>query len=118
MTKLNFLLAILVGCCLVSCLDLYDEPHDWSEVVAVEVAPETIPVSVFGEPSVIEGINVKRIDSEQWFGMPIYEIEGFDYEIGFRYVLIVEITHLSNPPQDSSNERWLLVKVLSKTRAN
>lgn len=53
------------------------------------------------------------IDSEQWEFF--YEqIEGFVYEPGFVYRLLVAKEPIQNPPMDSPNTKYLLIKQLSK----
>ncbi len=42
------------------------------------------------------------------FYVPLNGIRGFDYQIGYRYKIKVLITHLANPPQDSSNQIFAL----------
>ena len=45
-------------------------------------------------------------------------IEGFDYTEGFVYDLDVTILEIENPPQDTSGLRYILNKVLSKTKVD
>ena len=42
------------------------------------------------------------------------EIEGFDYEWGFRYELRVLVTDVPNPPADASSLAYSLLEVVSK----
>lgn len=42
-------------------------------------------------------------------------IEGFTYEKGFEYELLVKETPIEYPPADASSIRYTLVKVVSKT---
>ena len=42
-------------------------------------------------------------------------IEGFDYEPGFEYELVVERHTVENPPADGSSLRYVLVRIVSKT---
>ncbi|MEN9919126.1 MAG: hypothetical protein RL662_1562 [Bacteroidota bacterium] len=43
------------------------------------------------------------------------EIEGFNYEPGYEYVLQVEKRNIPNPPADRSSFQYVLVKEISKT---
>ncbi len=43
------------------------------------------------------------------------QIEGFDYEQGYEYELVVEVTKVENPPADASSLKYSLVEVVSKT---
>jgi hypothetical protein len=45
-------------------------------------------------------------------------IEGFDYEPGYTYELLVEKTPVENPPADGSSIRWTLVEVVEKAPAS
>ncbi len=54
-----------------------------------------------------------KIDSDQW--EYFYEqIEGFVYEPGFVYKLSVLKEPLVNPPMDSPDMRYILIRELSK----
>ena len=44
------------------------------------------------------------------------DIEGFDYEEGFTYDLVVEKKEVEAPPMDSSSEIYRLVRVESKEK--
>ena len=41
-------------------------------------------------------------------------IEGFNYEKGYRYTLLVNITEVKNPPQDASSIHYQLIKIIKK----
>ena len=43
------------------------------------------------------------------------EIQGFDYEPGFDYELMIRTEEIPNPPADASSIRFILVEVVSKT---
>lgn len=92
-----------------------DNDVDWSEESIVEVSPNIIPVHIFGEPDVVEGILVKFDGFKEWVPYPLHFIEGFTFEEGYNYSLKVKVIHLANPPQDSYNIRCILLSVLSKT---
>jgi len=42
-------------------------------------------------------------------------IEGFEYEEGYRYTLLVNVTRIENPPQDASSLDYKLIKIIKKT---
>ncbi|AIM36544.1 hypothetical protein KO02_07390 [Sphingobacterium sp. ML3W] len=44
-------------------------------------------------------------------------IEGFEYEEGYTYTIIVNRTRVENPPQDASAYQYELVKIVAKTAA-
>jgi heat shock protein HslJ len=45
------------------------------------------------------------------------QIEGFTYEEGYEYELVVEEEKVENPPADASAIKWTLVEQVSKTEA-
>jgi hypothetical protein len=45
------------------------------------------------------------------------QIKGFDYEEGYEYELVVNVTDRENPPQDVLPQEYTLVEVVSKTPA-
>ncbi|MCA9980784.1 MAG: META domain-containing protein, partial [Anaerolineales bacterium] len=45
------------------------------------------------------------------------EIEGFEFEAGYEYELLVEEIEVEDPPADASSLRWVLVAEVSKTPA-
>jgi heat shock protein HslJ len=45
------------------------------------------------------------------------QIQGFDYEPGFEYELVIREDRIENPPADASSLQWTLVEVVSKERS-
>lgn len=45
------------------------------------------------------------------------DIEGFDYQKGYQYKLLVHEEPVENPPADASSIHYTLVKILSKNLA-
>ena len=55
------------------------------------------------------------IGTENWeYFYYVDSIEGFTYEPGYVYSLIVKKTEIENPPADGSSIRYELVRVVSK----
>lgn len=48
----------------------------------------------------------------------IGNIEGFNFEWGNRYNLVVEKAILKNPPEDGSSVEFRLIRLISKTKAD
>ncbi len=44
------------------------------------------------------------------------QIEGFTYEKGYEYQLLVKETKIAHPPADASSVRYTLIKLLSKQK--
>jgi hypothetical protein len=56
---------------------------------------------------------VKEGSSAQWRGFS-EAIEGFNYEVGFEYVIEVKVYDIKNPPADASSKRYVLKRIISK----
>lgn len=67
----------------------------------------------------VKSLNIKIGDENQdW--IPFYNdsIEGFFYEEGFFYKLLVKRTFIKDPPQDGSNVNYELIKIIEKLKKN
>lgn len=115
MKKLGILLLIAVVS-LVSCLTDEDEPKDKIEQVTVYVSAETGFYKSWERDDLIEGMLIKEEDATQWFCEHFMFIAGFTYEKGNEYELLVEKTTLANPPQDVSNFKYRLIRIISQTK--
>lgn len=56
---------------------------------------------------------VKRETDQDWTNF-YSGIEGFDYEEGYEYKIIVSEHEIENPPMDASSIRYVLVSILEK----
>lgn len=115
MKYVSVYLVLLFSICALSCTDDHND-CDWSEEKIIEVSSKIVPVSVFGEPSIVDGMLVRTVGGSQWEAYPITFIEGFEFEQGYIYTLKVEIIHMANPPQDGSDIRMKLISLISKTK--
>jgi hypothetical protein len=61
----------------------------------------------------VECMQIKTPGSQNW-EPNCTAIEGFNYERGHTYAIRVRIYIIKDPPQDSSNRRYVLDKVLRK----
>lgn len=113
--QLGIFLILVLSICTLSCTDDHNN-YDWAEEKIIEVSSEIVPVSVFGEPSIVDGMLVRTVGGSQWEAYPITFIEGFEFEQGYIYTLKVEIIHMANPPQDGSDIRMKLISLISKTK--
>jgi len=58
-------------------------------------------------------MRVKGSESADW--ELLYQgLDGFEYEAGYSYKLLVKTTHIKNPPQDASSIRYELIKIIEK----
>ncbi|MFN4081307.1 MAG: DUF4377 domain-containing protein, partial [Saprospiraceae bacterium] len=79
------------------------------------IGPETLPCSAGAAK--LECMQVKwskdQADWENFYG----QIEGFEFEKGYEYELLVREKKIANPPADAPGIKYALVKTVSKTKA-
>ena len=63
-------------------------------------------------PKIYDALKVKNIDSNNW--MALTEIEGFNYETGYEYELIVKKVTQAEP----YSVRYVLIETISKEKKN
>jgi hypothetical protein len=80
------------------------------ELFQLEVAAQT--VSCQGE-AVQQCYLVRQSSSEDW-GNFYAPIEGFDYEPGYEYKILVLRVRLADPPMDGADSVYRLIRILSK----
>jgi hypothetical protein len=61
-------------------------------------------------------LQVKEEKGQKWLNF-YSPIEGFTFTRGVEYVLLVRVTPIENPPLDSSDTRYELVRVVSRQAA-
>ena len=61
-------------------------------------------------------LQVKEEKGQKWLNF-YSPIEGFTFTRGVEYVLLVSATPIANPPMDSSDTRYELVRVVSRKPA-
>ncbi len=60
-------------------------------------------------------LRVRSSESADW--TLFYEsVEGFSFEEGFGYELLVERSSVANPPADGSSVRYRLISVVKKSK--
>ncbi len=109
MKNRSFFLFFLLFFILISCRKNEDGNYSfWIErwTVASDVVLGT------GEGP-IECYWIKKDNSSIWV-MQEANIEGFNYEVGYEYVIDVLVSRISNPPQDASSLTWKLQSLISK----
>jgi hypothetical protein len=94
-----------------------DEPMGSQE----QVDPEGEVVTLYVGPERVDCVGVApqrcllvRETAETDYSYFYSTIEGFDYEPGYEYELLVEKTPVENPPADGSSIRWMLIEVVEK----
>ncbi len=103
---------------LAACARFTPGPGDESQPEPARSAEKTIYVG----PELVDCVGVAPQQCMQVKGSPEAEytlfygnIEGFTFEPGYEYELIVTETQIENPPADASSIKWSLVEVVSQT---
>lgn len=89
------------------------EPLVESVKVAMLIAPDLTDCTGEGPQKCMQ---IKFDPDEEW--QFFYDqIEGFEFEEGYRYVLLVEKLEVKDPPADASSLQYVLVDVVEKEKA-
>ena len=115
-TIITALLVAIIG--LASCSSDNDN-EDKVEQVTVYVSAETgTYYSLFDaeREQPIEGMQIQERGEIHWRCVHFATITGFTYEKGNEYELLVKKTTLANPPQDASNIRYELIRIVSQRK--
>lgn len=87
-----------------------DEANDKISTVILTVDSYTDEMLSAGEEH--QYLRVKEENTDHWVNLE--SILGFNYEIGYKYLLKVEKVRLDNPQQTNSKVEYKLVEILSK----
>ena len=110
--KIRFLFCII----LLATLFVGCKKDEKETVVLMTVDAETVwrlPLLSIGFPD--EYMQVKEVISDEVSHMYFSQIEGFNYEKGFEYLIKVKKTKIDNPPMDGYSISYSLIEVISKT---
>jgi heat shock protein HslJ len=87
----------------------------------VPVAGESVEKTVYVGPELVDCVGVApqkcmlvKENPEDEYTFFYDQIEGFDYEEGYEYKLIISEEQVENPPADASSIKWTLVSIESK----
>lgn len=114
-TSVILILCLIVSL-FVSCL--HDDDAEEKDIITettMYISAETGTYCVmFGDK--YQGMQYREKGDTQWYCDSFNLIEGFTYEIGTEYELLVEKTILANPPADSSCFRYKLIRIISQKK--
>lgn len=89
---------------------------------AVPIAGDVIEKTIYVGPELVDCVGVApqkcmliKENPEDDYTFFYDQIEGFEYEQGYEYELIVRVEPVDNPPADASMLKWTLVSITSKT---
>lgn len=77
------------------------------------IASETQPCTGVGK---MECMLVKKDKNQADWEYFYSNIEGFTYETGYEYELLVKESHIEHPPADAPSIKYTLVKIVNKTK--
>lgn len=110
--------SVLIALILTSCLPKNQiEDYTTVEVWSISEMTENRVVREFGEAE-LECMIVasSSLSRSRPFYVPIGRIRGFEFQAGYRSKIEVIVTHLADPPQDSSDEAYALNRILSREK--
>ena len=112
----KLLIPLLLIFCMTECLG-DDEPKYKIKDIMMFVSHETGFMYDDFDYDAHYPIVCMRVMSEDdpgvWHNLPLGSIDGFTYETGHDYDLLVKRTILANPPADASDRKYSLVRVIS-----
>lgn len=91
-----------------ACMDPTGPKED---VLTLEIASARVPCVGVGPMECLQLRESGDADWDLFYG----SIEGFTWEPGYRYTLLVARREVPNPPADGSNQSLRLLEVLSKS---
>ena len=102
-----------------ACYDNNEDSHDKVEKVTLYVSDETGSYKPWYSSASVDCMMVKE-EKEQTEYSPLgfFDINGFEYERGYEYMLSVEKVTLANPPADRNGITYKLLDVVSKEPGN
>jgi heat shock protein HslJ len=120
---LSGLLAALAALVLGACASVTVQPAQPEAPPAkTEVAP--VEKTLFVGPRLVDctGVAPQKCmtvmdDPANGYQLFYGSIDGFDFEEGYDYELVVRVEKVENPPADASNLKYTLVKIVNKTPA-
>jgi heat shock protein HslJ len=116
--RLNWLLMVILLTALAACGSAEPAPNDVEPPTAAEGELKTLYVG----PELVDCVGVGPMQCMQVKENPAdpysffyQQIEGFTFEPGFEYELLVRVTTVENPPADGSSLSYALVSVVNQT---
>ena len=109
---------------LAACTPQTAEPQDTSPMKTepVEpVVPDAMEKTIYVGPTLVDCVGVApqrcmqvKESPEDEYTLFFGQIEGFEYQEGNEYVLLVREEKLENPPADAPDRKWVLVSLVSQ----
>src|SRR3990172_2918671 len=127
MKLLNFLLVVSLAAlaALAACTPQSAEPQEPSPMKTQPVeptAPESLEKTIYVGPALVDCVGVApqkcmqvKESPEDEYTLFYGQIEGFEYQEGYEYVLLVREEQIENPPADAPDRKWVLVSLVGQT---
>lgn len=106
----NFVL--IISLLMISCLFGCNKNEEMEMWIAAKKEPAFQPVFCDYVPTKM--YKLKKTDNWSFLSE---DIEGFDYEEGYEYYLLVSSHTIKNPPMDGSSAYYRLIRVISKEKS-
>ena len=110
-TKFIFVLLASIFVLAISCQKSTDADDVWEE--RWTIASEK--TECMGMDMMLPCYWIRRNDNPVWERMDA-DIEGFQYEEGYEYVVDLKVARLKNPPADASNRKYSLIRIISREK--
>ncbi len=104
-------LFVIIGC------SKEDTDYTYKSVFNVSPKIEYVapaPPAPANSPKNVPVIRIMEEGKNDSFNVGVKEIDGFNFEEGFNYVLSVEVTRLANPPADGALKTYRLLEIIRK----
>lgn len=111
---MNKILSIVCMCIVLLMNGCNKSEGDKTEKITILISYETGEYKPWGSETTYEGMKIKEKNDVNWDIIPLTAINGFTYEEGYEYELLILKTYLSNPPMDGSSVTYTYIELLSK----
>jgi heat shock protein HslJ len=127
MKRLAILVVLSMGTllALAACSPQSAEPQDTPPMKTQPVetaAPDAMEKTIYVAPTLVDCVGVApqkcmqvKESPEAEYTLFYGQIEGFEYQEGNEYVLLVREEQIENPPADAPDRKWVLVSLVGQT---
>lgn len=115
MKRISFIIILLLT---FSNCNKKDEPNEREVIYNVAHYTQWRMPTIFAPLNEEEHLVVTKQNDKQVHYFRMTEIEGFTYQVGNKYELLVKEIHIVAPPADGSSVRYVLSKIISKENIN
>lgn len=102
-----------------SCQKLNEQEGDTRYSELWEISHKTCEASHFYPSRTVECMIITSFTNSKpsiHFTLPLGLLEGFEYQAGYRYRVIVTVTHFAKPMQDAPTYKYQLKEIIATKR--